>query len=318
MAATTDPSATGPDGEPDPDGESHRPTPFGSPTEIPTRVLVLGMTHTDGTIVASEVYPVAEACGQSLEQVRSCLRRLVNEGLFERHGEGREARFTATPAGLRAMSASMERTRLAFVQDAAGRGWDRTWHLVAFAVPEAKRAARDAFRDHLLDLGGASVQNGLYVSPHPWEKPVRDQAAELGVLDHTTFATSDDLEIGGVADPREIAARLWPVAELGARYQAFVDQFEHVPAALEQMRSQKRRITEAEFLPGSLTTGIRFQECFNEDPLLPPELLPRPWPGRTARDLLIRCRRTGVLLREEHDKPQLFAPWDDLLLSLRN
>ena len=82
--------------------------------------------------------------------------------------------------------------------------------------------------------------------------------------------------------------------------------------------SEKRRITEAEFLPGSLTTGIRFQECFNDDPLLPPELLPRPWPGRTARDLLIRCRRSGVLLREEHDKPQLFAPWDDLLLSLRN
>lgn len=316
MTSTTDPSATDPDGADE--RRPHRPSPFGTPTEIPTRVLVLGMTHTDGTIVASEVYPVAEACGQSVEQVRSCLRRLVNEGLFDREGEGREARFRATPQGLRAMTASMERTRLAFVQDAAGRGWDRTWHLVAFAVPEAKRAARDAFRDHLLDLGGAAVQNGLYVSPHPWEKQVRAQAEDLGVLGHTTFATTDDLEVGGVSDPRDLAARLWPVAELGARYQAFVDEFAHVPAVLEEMRRQKRRITEAEFLPGSLTTGIRFQECFNDDPLLPPELLPRPWPGRTARDLLIRCRRTGVLLREEHDKPQLFAPWDDLLLSLRN
>ena len=26
----------------------------------------------------------------------------------------------------------------------------------------------------------------------------------------------------------------------------------------------------------------------------------------------------GVLLREEHEKPKLFAPWDDLLLSFRS
>jgi hypothetical protein len=37
---------------------------------IPTRVLVLGMAHEDGTIRAEELYPVAEACGQTPEQVR--------------------------------------------------------------------------------------------------------------------------------------------------------------------------------------------------------------------------------------------------------
>ena len=48
---------------------------------IPTRVLVLGMAHEDGSIRADELYPVAEACGQTAEQVRSCLRRLVSDGL---------------------------------------------------------------------------------------------------------------------------------------------------------------------------------------------------------------------------------------------
>jgi hypothetical protein len=33
---------------------------------------------------------------------------------------------------------------------------------------------------------------------------------------------------------------------------------------------------------------------------------------------VLTCRRLGVLLREEHDKPKLFAPWDDLLLSFRS
>ena len=94
-----------------------------------------------------------------------------------------------------------------------------------------------------------------------------------------TFASTDDLEIGGVRDPKEIAAKLWPIDELAARYQAFIEVYEGIPEALEQMRKEKRRLSEAEFLPGALIIGIKFQECFAADPLLPPELLPRPWPG---------------------------------------
>ena len=161
MSETTGVGPTGAD-----EGETRRATTFGAGTEIPTRMLVLGMVRKDGTLHAADVYPVAEACGQSAEQVRSCLRRLVTEELFEREGEGRDASFRATAHGMRSMATSMERTRLAFAQDAAGRGWDRRWHVVAFAIPEASRKARDAFRDQLLDLGGAAIQNGLYVSAH--------------------------------------------------------------------------------------------------------------------------------------------------------
>lgn len=284
--------------------------------EIPTRVLALGMAHHDGTIAADELYPVAEACGQTADQVRSCLRRLVAEGLFTRDGEGRTAVFRASPLGMRALGATLERTRLAYAQDAAGRGWDRRWRLIAFAIPESRRTARDAFRDHLLELGGAAIQNGLYVSPHRWEKDAVAEAQRLGLEQHVTFGSTDDLEIGGVRDPKEIAARLWPIDDLAARYQAFIDIYEGIPQALDEMRKQKRRLTEAEFLPGALIIGIKFQECFVADPLLPPELLPRPWPGRNARDLLARSRRLGVLLREEHNKPQLFAPFDDILETI--
>jgi phenylacetic acid degradation operon negative regulatory protein len=271
------------------------------------------MAHHDGTILADELYPVADACGLTDDQVRSCLRRLVAEELFEREGDGRDAVYRATSAGMRALGASMERARLAYAQDAAGRGWDRRWHLVAFAIPEAKRSARDGFRDQLLDLGGAAIQNGLYVSPHRWEKDVLAEAERLGVAEHITVATTDDLEIAGEHDPRGIAARLWPIDAVASGYQNFVETYEGVPGSLEQMRQQKRRLAEADFLPGSLVIGIKFQKCFHNDPLLPPELLPRPWPGRAARDLLARSRRLGILLREEHNKPALFAPFDDIV-----
>ena len=71
----------------------------GGVVTIPTRVLVFGMAHDDGTIHVDEVLPVAEACGQSAEQVRSCLRRLVTEGLFTRAGSGRDAVYAATEGG---------------------------------------------------------------------------------------------------------------------------------------------------------------------------------------------------------------------------
>jgi phenylacetic acid degradation operon negative regulatory protein len=283
---------------------------------IPTRILVMGMAHEDGTILASELYPVAEACGQTPDQIRSCLRRLVTEGLFDREGAGRDAVYKATQHGMGGLGSYVERTRLAYVQDAAGRGWDRHWHLVAFAVPETKRAARDALRDHLLAVGGAAVQGGLYVSPHPWGKDVRATAERLGIGDAVTLASTDDLDVGGERDPRELARTLWPVDQLATRYERFIQQFKAVLELLEDMRARKQRLAEENFLPGAFAMAISYMDCFDSDPLLPPELLPRPWPGRTARDLAVRARRLALGLRQG-PRPALFHLFDEALEAIQ-
>jgi phenylacetic acid degradation operon negative regulatory protein len=280
--------------------------------EIPTRTLVFGMVGEDGTVAASDVYAVADACGQSAEQVRSCLRRLVTEGLFVRNGgSGRDASFELTPDGMAALGAIIERTRLAYGHDAAGRGWDRQWRLVAFAVPEQKRVARDAFRDQLRALGGAALQGGLYVSPHQWHKDVKARAERLGITDAVTLSTTDDLDVGGETDPREITRRLWPVEDLAARYRAFIAQYSFVPDSLAGLRRERRRLPDTAFLPGALAMTVGYLDCFNDDPLLPPELLPRPWPGRAARDLLLRSRRLALAAREAGGRPALFRLFDD-------
>src|SRR5690242_5901601 len=118
------------------------------------------MAHVDGTIAASEVFPVAEACGLTPDQVRSVLRRLVDEGLFTREGRARDAQYRATARGLAALGTTQERQRLAYVQDHAGRGWDRRWRLVAVAKTSKPLAS------FLVTLGGATINPNLYVSPH--------------------------------------------------------------------------------------------------------------------------------------------------------
>src|SRR5262245_764035 len=279
-------------------------------------MLVLGLARHDGSILAADAFPVADACGRSPEQVRSCLRRLVAEGLFTRQGQGQRAAYRATEAGLAALGASTARARLAHIQDAAARAWDRRWHLAAFAVPEARRAARDALRDHLVRLGGAAIHNGLYASPHPWEKDVNGEAERLDVSDHVTLAATDDLAVGGVSEPTALAARLWPIERLAARYQAFVDRWGHVPGDLASMRRRHQTLPDSAFLPGALAMGLAYQDCFDDDPLLPPELLPHPWPGGAARDLLVRSRRMALEIRAEHNRPALFRSFDDLIDAL--
>jgi len=283
---------------------------------IPTRVLVFGMAHQDGTIRAEELYPVAEACGQGQEQVRSCLRRLVHEGLFTRTGSGREAVYAVTDRGGQEMDGRLQRTRVAYAQDAAGRGWDGRWRLAAFAVPEARRAARDGLRDRLLSFGGAAIQGGLYVSPHAWEADVRAEAERLGLDDRLTLASTQELEVGGVRDARRLAASLWPLDEVAARYERFVVDHRHVPHDLEALKRRRERMNDSTFLPLALAMGVAFDACSSIDPYLPPELLPRPWPGRAARELVVRSRRLALLLREDARRPALFGQFDRMLETI--
>jgi len=285
-------------------------------TAVPTRLMVLGLAHRDGSVHGSELYPVAAACGISDETVRSCMRRLIADDLFVRDGEGRDAVFRPTDAGRASLEVTHQRHLMAYAQDAAGRGWDRRWRLVAFAIPESRRAARDAFRDHLRTLGGAAVQPGLYVSPHRWHGEVVEEAARLGIAEHVSTLSTEDLDVGGETNPRVLVDRLWPLAEVARSYEAFISTYRDVPDQLEAMRQRHERISEQDFLPGALHIAIRFSECFDADPLLPPELLPRPWPGREAREVLARCRRIGVLAREDKAGPGLFRVFDDAIAHL--
>lgn len=283
---------------------------------LPTRLMVLGLAHRDGTIYGSELYPVAKECGIRVETVRSCMRRLINDGLFTRNGEGREAVFNATEAGQSLLGITEQRHLLAYAQDSAGRGWDRRWRLVTFAIPESRRSERDQFRDHVMSLGGANLQPGVYISPHRWEDEIWTEAQRLGIGEHITTATTDNINIAGMTDPKKIVAQLWPLDEVAEQYRKFTTTYEHVPEELKKIARSGNRISETDFLPGALHIAIRFNECFERDPLLPPELLVRPWPGRKARELLAQCRKLGSLAREDKSGPALFRVFDEAIAHL--
>jgi len=52
--------------------------------------------------------------------------------------------------------------------------WDRKWRIVLFDIPEKDRVFRDILREHLRELGFFKLQHSVFVSPHPFEKPISE------------------------------------------------------------------------------------------------------------------------------------------------
>ena len=54
----------------------------------------------------------------------------------------------------------------------APKKWDGKWRLVMFDIPEKDRSFRKILREHLWELEFYKLQQSVFVSPHPFEKPI--------------------------------------------------------------------------------------------------------------------------------------------------
>ncbi len=266
----------------------------------------------DSTVDAGELYSVANALGMSDQQVRLCIRRLVTDGQFVQEGRGRRAVLRATENCEIAVSPNVEFVRFMYAQDRGDAPWDGKWRLAGFAIPEPMRQARDAMREGIVHLGGAAVQGGLYLSANPWEDHVRVLASRLGVSEHLSYITTEDASFRGIADPRAIAALFWPLATIadGHRRLSTVAQ-----DRLARLRSTDRT-DETEIMTIAIELASEFTRATAPDPLLPPELLPDPWPGRDARRYVAECWSILVDASPKSAEPRLFRAYSDVVAEI--
>ncbi|MGC2997029.1 PaaX family transcriptional regulator C-terminal domain-containing protein [Streptomyces sp. G35A] len=276
--------------------------------EIPTRMLVHALIREDGTVGADELYTVAATLGMSDQQVRLCVKRLVAERRFTHEGRGRKAVLHATEDTTQALAPNADFLRHAFRQDAGLAPWDGVWHLAAFAVPESARTARDALRETLVHLGGAPLQGGLYVCANAWEPYVEDAAHRLGAHDALTLLSTTDLRRGDVQEPAELARRLWPLQEIADRY----DRLSRIAQPRLDRLTGSAGPSPSELLTVAVELAAELTRAMEPDPLLPPQLLPHPWPGTRARELIARC--WAALHERSHGeaRPTLFRLYADI------
>ncbi|OJF12674.1 PaaX family transcriptional regulator C-terminal domain-containing protein [Couchioplanes caeruleus] len=277
---------------------------------ITTRLLVHAMVREDGTVDADGLYTVAGALDMTDQQVRLCIKRLVAEGRFTHEGRGRKALLRTTADITGTIAPETGYVRYAYRQDRGDAPWDGTWHLIAFAIPESARAARDTLRDTILRLGAAAVQGGLYVTANPVAPRVEATARRLGVLDSVTFLTSRDLRIGDHRDPATLAGTLWPLGDIAARY----DRLAALARAGLDRLAGATPLTDTGHLVLALELAAEFTRAMDPDPLLPPELLPRPWSGAHARRLAALCWTRLLESRPPTGgQPRLFRLYADII-----
>lgn len=150
-------------------------------------------------------------------------------------------------------------------------GWDKQWRIVTFDIGEADRSTRDNLREKLKKLGFGTLQESLYLSPFPLPENLNDFLDTGGLLDRVHIFEAKVLggpstSSGQGGHEREMADRVWKLAEINRRYKKILVSYKQSGDKVE--------------------TANKYLETFALDPLLPRELLPADWCVDKVRRLL--------------------------------
>jgi len=216
--------------------------------------------------------------GVSDSAARAALSRLTRNGLLVTSRSGRR---TFVQLSTRAADILDDGARRIFSFGLPSRPWDGMWSLVAFSIPEDRRAARDELRKDLRWLGFAPLYDGLWVAPRDHVEEVMTRLKNLGISTATAFRATDVTGQDAVSD---IPSRAWDLDGLRARYERFISfagQLRDSAAAgdvppMDALVARTRVMDEWRAFPGL-------------DPDLPAELLPAAWPRSQAREEFIAC-----------------------------
>jgi phenylacetic acid degradation operon negative regulatory protein len=135
--------------------------------------------------------------------------------------------------------------------------WDGAWWLAVVTVERRTVAERRAFRTHMANLRMGELR------PETWLRP-----ANLGGPDGGDGLAVVRGPLRG-EDPGELAARLWPLSELAATARRLVGLLDDAAPG--------------ESLPAAITLSAAIVRFLRSEPLLPPALIPQPWPPDELR-----------------------------------
>ncbi len=237
-----------------------------------------------GMVTLGSLIRLAAPFGLSERLVRTAAARLAREGWLESRRSGRRSEYRLSRSGAERFA---EATRRIYAP--APRSWDGRWTLLMLPAGSRRPAH---LREGLRWLGFGQLSATVYA--HPGTTPGE---ARGWLLKMPGAADALLLHARGVdaVSERRLAAQGWDLAELGRRYQRFLERFEPLVPLV-----QKRDFTgERAFLVRTLLIH-EYRKIHLQDPLLPPKLLPTDWVGRRAYELTRRLYGAVVAAAELH------------------
>jgi phenylacetic acid degradation operon negative regulatory protein len=219
-------------------------------------------------VAVGSIIELLDRLGVGEHATRATLARMADRGLLKMLRRGRRAYAALLPYAEDVLREGATRLDAEVVN----RSWDGHWTLLAFSVPESRRADRHTLRSHLAWAGFGPLRSGLWIAHSPAD--VRDALRGLGLLDYVRIFRAQPQE---PADPSMLVADAWDLETLAKGYRGFIERWER---GVEFDELAQQTLLEAEWLL-----------LIREDPRLPIVLLPDDWPGTAAEKLFRSLRR---------------------------
>ena len=205
--------------------------------------------------------------------VRTAMSRLANDGWLERTKVGRNSFYRLDKKGRQTFD-----TATRHIYDPPPSDWTGRFELLLIG----NGWDRDASRDALKNAGFGSPLPGVWVAPSG--VPIPEEAASAIRLE---VSAEDD-------SGRRLLSESWPLNRTADAYLKFIKTFE----PLRGWIGRRDRLSDVDAFTARILLIHYYRRVVLRDPLLPPALLPRDWPGRAARKLCGEIYR-GVLPASE-------------------
>lgn len=218
------------------------------PTPLPARSVVLSLLlgHHPASLPSAYLTRAGEYFGISASTVRVAIARAVAAG--ELHRQGKE--YVLGERLLRRQRRQDEAI------EPVQAPWGGRWEMAVVVVGGRASGDRASLRETLTADRLAELREGVWMRP----ANLRRVPAHHGNPVLSTFRATPD------ADPTELAARLWDLADWSHRASALVDSMDALTAP-----------------PARLATAAEIVRHLATDPILPPALVPQDWPGERLR-----------------------------------
>jgi phenylacetic acid degradation operon negative regulatory protein len=226
-----------------------------------------------GVLSLTTLHEIMRAFRISDTLVRTAMSRLVSEGWFERWKVGRNSYYRLTPQGHEAFAEATQR-----IYTDPPQNWQGSFDLLLLENAQD----RSALRAELSAAGYGSLGPDLLLA-------AAASGGKTGPFLRLAASPAD------LPTARRLVERAWPLADIESRYRRFIDTYAGILGALERGAG----FTNLDALLVRILLIHDYRRAVLKDPLLPAQLLPRPWAGTAARALCSTIYRT-VLPAAEH------------------
>lgn len=229
-----------------------------------------------GTVWLGSLMQLLEPMGISERLVRTSIFRLTKESWLQAEKIGRRSYYSLTGSGLRRFEQAFKQ-----IYTPKDEQWQGSWCLVFLSQlnPEQRRS----LKEELEWMGFGSFAANVMAHPQIKHVEITPLLQERQVLDDTIVMQSEPQDLLTSRALRLQVKDSWNLDLLAKSYSKFIEKFR----PLWQELQQKNTLNPQECLITRTLLIHEYRKVLLRDPLLPDELLPGDWEGRSARQL---CR----------------------------